>query len=170
MLFLIRYVEEIKGNVDNLVTLCIDEIDADRLALRRRIEDSLQRLEKETLINRSGDNYFFLTNEERDVNREVKAVELDSGAEARQLGDLIFNDVLKERRKYRFAANKMDFSFNRLCDQHPIGNRLDGALLVSVMTPLADEYELYENARCILDSTNEVRAASGPACLCPAPM
>ena len=27
VLFLIRYVEEIKGNVDNLVTLCIDRID-----------------------------------------------------------------------------------------------------------------------------------------------
>ena len=55
VLFLIRYVEEVKGNVDNLVTLCVTEIDADRLALRRKIEGSLQRLEKETLINRSGD-------------------------------------------------------------------------------------------------------------------
>lgn len=155
VLFLIRYVEEIKANVDNMVTLCIDEIDADRLALRRRIEDSLQRLENETLISRSGDNYFFLTNEEQDIKREVNAVELHSGAEARQLGELIFNDVLKDRRKYRFSANKMDFSFNRLCDQHPIGNRLDGALFVSVITPLADEYELYDKARCILDSNNE---------------
>src|SRR5439155_23803114 len=34
ILFLIRYVDEIKGNVDNLVTLSIEEIDADRLALR----------------------------------------------------------------------------------------------------------------------------------------
>ena len=74
VLFLIRYVEEIKGNVNNLVTLCIDEIDADRLALRRKIEESLQRLEKETLISRSGENYFFLTNEERDINREIKLV------------------------------------------------------------------------------------------------
>ena len=28
VLFLIRYVEEMKGNVENLVTLCIDRIDA----------------------------------------------------------------------------------------------------------------------------------------------
>ena len=52
VLFLIRYVDEIKGNVDNLVTLCLDEIDADRLALRKQIEESLERLEKETLISR----------------------------------------------------------------------------------------------------------------------
>jgi Putative inner membrane protein (DUF1819) len=54
VLFLIRYVEEMKGNVDNLVTLCLDQMDGDRLALRRHIEESLGRLEKETLISRNG--------------------------------------------------------------------------------------------------------------------
>ena len=76
VLFLIRYVDEMKGNVDNLVTLCLDQIDGDRLALRRRIEESLGRLEKETLISRSGDIYSFLTNEERDINKEIKQVDL----------------------------------------------------------------------------------------------
>ncbi|MBX3319023.1 MAG: BREX system P-loop protein BrxC [Nitrospira sp.] len=155
VLFLIRYVEEIKGNVDNLVTLCITEIDADRLALRRKIEGSLQRLEKETLINRSGDLYFFLTNEERDINREIKNVDLSSGEEAKLLGELIYNDVLKEQRKHRHAENKMDFAFNRFCDLVPVGNRLDGVLQVSVITPLNDEYELYNNAKCMLDSSPE---------------
>ena len=95
VLFLIRYVDEMKGNVDNLVTLCLDQIDGDRLALRRRIEESLGRLEKETLISRSGDNYFFLTNEERDINKEIKQVDLSSGEEAKLLGEIIFEDVLK---------------------------------------------------------------------------
>ena len=154
-LFLVRYVEEIKTNVDNLVTLCLDEIDADRLALRRKVEASLQRLEHETLISRSGDLYFFLTNEERDINYEIKAVEVASGAESKFLGELIFNDVLKEQRKYRYQANKMDFVFNRFCDLYPEGPRADGALQVSVITPLNDEYDLYDNARCILESGNE---------------
>jgi hypothetical protein len=155
VLFLIRYVEEIKGNVDNLVTLCINEIDVDRLALRRKIEGSLQRLEKETLINRSGDVYFFLTNEERDINREIKNVELSSGQQAKLLGELVYNEVLKEQRKYRYPDNKKDLEFNRFCDLLPIGNRFDGALQVSVITPLNDEYELYDNAKCLLDSSPE---------------
>lgn len=155
VLFLIRYVEEVKGNVDNLVTLCVTEIDADRLALRRKIEGSLQRLEKETLINRSGDVYFFLTNEERDINREIKNVELSSGEEAKLLGELIYNDVLKEQRKHRHPENKMDFAFNRFCDLVPVGNRLDGVLQLSVITPLNDEYGLYDNAKCLLDSSTE---------------
>lgn len=156
VLFLIRYVDEVKGNVDNLVTLCLDQIDADRLALRKTIEASLQRLERETLINRSGDNYFFLTSEERDINREIKNVELGSAEEAKLVGELVFEDVLKGYRKHRFSANKMDFSFNRVCDAHPVGNRTEGALVVSVMSPLADDYELYqEDGKCVLESIRE---------------
>ncbi len=155
MLFLIRYVDEIKGNVDNLVTLSINEIDADRLALRRQIEESLQRLESETLINRNGDNYFFLTNEERDVSREIKGIDLGSAEEAKLLGELIFEDVLKGQRKHRYSKNKMDFSFARICDMHPVGGRVEGGLIVSVVSPLADEYSIYNDPKCVLESTNE---------------
>ena len=155
VLFLIRYVDEVKGNVDNLVTLCLDQIDADRLALRKTIEASLQRLERETLVNRSGDTYFFLTSEERDINREIKNVELGSAEEAQLVGELVFDDVLKGHRKHRFSANKMDFSLNRICDAHPVGNRTEGALIVSIMTPLADDYESYQDGRCVLESSRE---------------
>ena len=155
VLFLIRYVDEVKGNADNLVTLCLDQIDADRLALRKTIGASLQRLERETLVNRSGDTYFFLTSEERDINREIKNVELGSAEEAKFAGELVFDDVLKGHRKHRFSANKMDFSFNRICDAHPVGNRTEGALIVSIMTPLADDYESYQDGRCVLESSRE---------------
>ena len=166
VLFLIRYVDEVKGNVDNLVTLCLDQIDAARLALRKIIEASLQRLERETLINRSGDTYFFLTSEERDINREIKNVELSSAEEAKLLGDLVFDDVLKGQRKHRFSANKMDFSFNRICDEHPVGNRTEGGLIVSIMTPLDDDYESYQDGKCVLESSHDggqvfIRAAGG---------
>ena len=155
VLFLIRYVDEMKGNVDNLVTLCLDQIDGDRLAMRHRIEESLGRLEKETLISRSGDNYFFLTNEERDINKEIKQVDLSSGEEAKLQGEIIFEDVLKGQRKHRFSVNKMDFDFNRRCDLFPIGNQKEGALLVSVISPLADDYENYDKGKAILESSGD---------------
>ena len=98
--------------------------------MRRQIEASLQRLEKETLISRNGDIYFFLTNEERDINQEIKNVILNSGEESRLLGEIIYNDVLKGVRKHRYSANRMDFTYNRLCDRYPHGNRVDGALVV----------------------------------------
>jgi hypothetical protein len=155
VLFLIRYVDEMKGNIDNLVTLCLDTVDADRLALRRKIEASLARLEKETLISRSGDNFFFLSNEEQDINREIKNVELGGGEEEKLLGDIIFVDLLRDQRKHRYLKNKMDYSFNRFCDSHPVGNRVEGALVVSAITPLAEDYDTHTDAQCILDSSQE---------------
>jgi hypothetical protein len=155
VLFLIRYVEEIKGNIDNLVTLCIDRIDADRLSLRRKIEESLARLEKETLVSRSGDSYQFLTNEERDLSKEIKHTELEGSEDSRLLGEIIFEDVLKGQRKHRYTANRMDFDFTRLCDDRPIGNKVDGGLLVSVITPLSDDYPLASDPKCTLESANE---------------
>ena len=154
-LFLIRYVDEIKGNVDNLVTLFIDCIDADRLALREQIEASLLRLEKETLINRNGEDYFFLTNEERDISREIKDVDLSGPEEAKLLGELVFDEVLGGIRKHRFPDNNKDFGLNRMCDAHPHGARTEGDLLVSVITPLADDYEEFNEAKCILQSSTD---------------
>ena len=120
VLFLIRYVEEMKGNVDNLVTLCLEQIDADRLALRRRIEESLGRLEKETLISRNGDDYFFLTNEERDINKEIKAVE----SVERRGGQAARRDDLRRRAEGAAEAplsapTRWTSTFNRLLRPAP---------------------------------------------------
>ena len=152
-LFLIRYVDEITGNVDNLVTLFIDRIDADRLEIRKKIEASLQRLEGQTLVNRNGEDYFFLTNEERDISREIKTVDLASGEETKLLGEIIFDEVLSSLRKYRYPENNKDFGISRLCDLHPYGNRSEGDLIISVVTTLSDEYEAFNEARCITQST-----------------
>ena len=152
-LFLIRYVDEISGNVENLVTLFIDEIDADRLEFRNRIEASLQRLEKQTLVNRNGEDYFFLTNEERDISREIKDVDLNAGEETKLLGELVFDEVIGSLRKYRYPVNNKDFGIARLCDLHPYGSKTEGDLAVSVITPLCEEYDGFNDARCISQST-----------------
>ncbi|EGR1579780.1 BREX system P-loop protein BrxC, partial [Vibrio parahaemolyticus] len=66
-LFMIRYVDEVKSNIDNLVTLCISEIDQDKRALRLAIEARLEVLERNNLIARQNDEYIFLTNEEKEI-------------------------------------------------------------------------------------------------------
>ena len=152
VLFLIRYVADFKGNIDNLVTLCLDQIDCDRLALRRKIEESLGRLENISLINRSGDLYSFLTNEERDIAREIQQIELANGEDSRLLGELVFAEILKDARKHRYAANKMDFEYNRRVDGFPHGQQRDGLLMISILSPFSDDYDSYDRGRCILKS------------------
>jgi hypothetical protein len=153
ILFLIRYVDQqLPGNVDNLVTLCVDQIDADKLAIRKQVEESLARLESETLISRDGDRYFFLTNEEQDIGREIKTVEIPSGAVAREMGRLLFDDILGETRKHTFSATGRDFSFTRSCDGHVMPNP-SGELEVVIVSPLGDSYaELCEDLQACLHS------------------
>src|SRR5208283_3342090 len=45
--------------------------------------------------------------------------------------------------------------FNRKCDQFLIGQHRERALSVSLITPLWDEYDAFDKARGILDSTAE---------------
>jgi hypothetical protein len=152
-LFLIRYVEEITGNVENLITLFVDHIDASRRDFRDKIEASLQRLENQTLVSRNGEDFFFLTNEERDVSREIKDVDLNASEESELLSELIFDDVLKELRKHRYPLNMKDFDVTRMCDQHIYGSKSEGGLILSIVTPMADDYEIYNEAKCINQST-----------------
>ena len=151
-LFLVRYVEEVPGNIDNLVTFFVNEVDADKRAIREEIEQSLLCLEAETLISRNGDLYFFLTNEERDINKEIKSQEYGPGDRQRLLGEVIFEDVLRDLRKYRYPANGKDFDLARLVDLAPIGARVDSALTVSVLTPMAEDYRDFNAARCLQQS------------------
>lgn len=152
-LFLIRYVDEMRASVDNLVTLFVDSIDADRLAIRGQIEQGLQRLENETLIARNGEYFFFLTNEEQDISRDIKKVELNPGDESKLAGDILYLDVLRDQNKHRYAKNQKDFSINRVCDLYPVKNQNEGGLIVSVITPLGDDYPRYDRSRCTLESS-----------------
>lgn len=58
-------------------------------------------------------------------------------------------------RKHRFPDNNKDFGINRLCDLHPHGTRTDGDLVLSVVTPLVDDYALYDDGKCTLQSAAE---------------
>ena len=152
-LFMIRYVDIIKGTLDNLVTLSIEKIDEDKLALRKRIEENLQRLEKESLITRNGDEFLFLTNEERDITKKIKDVNLASSEENKELSTLIFRDLLRDQNKYRHQANKMDYQIGRFLDSHSLDGKYESDLKVEIISPLDTEYNLYTEAYCIGKST-----------------
>lgn len=156
-LFLIRYIEIIKPNIDNLVTLCIDEVDADRLALKRRIEASLARLDKENLINRNGDHYYFLTNEEQDVSRQIKQVDISFGDQTKMLSELLFEEVFGGQSRIRYKPNKTDYDFNRLLDAVPY-KTASHELTLEVVSPLNDDYARFDEARCINRSSEALSA------------
>lgn len=153
-LFMIRYVDLIKGTLDNLVTLSISKIDEDKLALRQCVENSLGRLEKESLITRNGDEYIFLTNEERDITRKIKATDISGSEENKALSQLIFKDILKDQNKYRYPLNGADYSIGRYLDGHS-NDKNEHDLKITVISPLDGEYKQYDDAMCISRSADQ---------------
>lgn len=157
-LFLIKYIPEIvKGSVDNLATLCVNEIDTDKLALKRSIQDSLARLEKENLVNRNGDDWMFLTHEEQDIAREIGHETVSADEQVRKLGSLMFDEVLKGKNKVRHRDSKGDFEFNRLLDGKP-WRATSHELTLEIITELGDDYSRYSDAHCRLLTSGSARA------------
>jgi hypothetical protein len=165
LLFLIRYVDEMPENVDNLVTLCADAIDVDSIALRGRVEAALKRLEDETLIGRSGDRYHFLTDEEQDIGRRIKETRLDPGVDSRFVGRLIYDDILKLTRKHHTAKTQRDIGIHKMCDGHVHGTGAENGLHALIVTPLSLDYDAYNDSKCQLDSIEKliIRVDAGEA-------
>lgn len=154
-LFLIRYVEAVKSTPDNLVTLSVGCIDTDKLALRRQIEDSLNRLERQLLIARNGDEFIFLTNEEKEIENEIRHTEIESSEQTHKLSLIVFDTLLQRQTAYRYPLNKQDFRVSRFCNGHP----RDGAnledLVVKVLSPLDPSYDSFNHEPHCLSHTLE---------------
>ncbi|MDO7643461.1 MAG: BREX system P-loop protein BrxC [Reinekea forsetii] len=152
-LFMIRYVDLVKGTIDNLITLSLQTIDEDKVILRKQVVTSLQLLEKQCLITLNGHEYLFLTNEERDITRKIKATDISSSEETKALMDIIYKELLGDRNKFRYPVNKQDYDVGRYLDGHTLDGRYEADLKMEVLSPLDSDYSLYSEAACINRST-----------------
>lgn len=135
LLFLIKYVKEMPASLENIATLMVDHIDADKLELKKTIEMSLTRLMGQTLIQKNGDEYIFLTNDEQDVNREIKNMHVETSEVILNIGEEIFDGIYKDK-KFRYSA-KHHFPFNAFIDDRPVRTQ-SSDIGIRVLTPYAD--------------------------------
>ncbi len=80
LLYLVRYIDDIKATLDNLVIMMADDIRVDKITLREAVRDSLDRLMSQNNIGRTGDAYNFLTDEEQDIQREIRNTPVDTSS------------------------------------------------------------------------------------------
>ena len=132
VLFMIKYVKEIKATSKNITTLMISNIYDDRLELNSKVDKSLKRLEEQTLIQKNGEIYSFLTNEEQDINREIKNQIVDPGEVLDNAANRIFTEIYPKN-KYKFS-NRYNFQFNQSIDDKKINNR-DFDIGMRIITP-----------------------------------
>ena len=138
VLFMIKYVKEIKANVDNLTTLMISGIYDERVEVRKKVEQSLKRLIGETLVQKNGEIYIFLTNEEQEINNAINNETVEMGEIIGEVSMVIFEEIYKEK-KFRYS-NRYMFPFNqKVDDRFYKGNQTNGIGL-TVITPYGGEY------------------------------
>ena len=53
-LFMIKYVKEIKANLENITSLMVSNVNDDRIELSGKVEDALKRLVRQTLVQKNG--------------------------------------------------------------------------------------------------------------------
>lgn len=136
VLFMIKYVKEIPANIENLATLMVGHIDEDKIDLKKKIEDSLKRLIKETLVQKNGDQYIFLTHEEQDINREIKSIHVDIAEVVQKAAEIIFEEIYPDK-KFKYSA-QYNFPFNQTVDDRVYRSLATNDIGVRVVTPYYD--------------------------------
>lgn len=116
-LFLLRSSQEtMPTNLDNLAVLSVSNLSDNILEIKKQLADSLKRLEDRILIQKLGDNYRFLTDEEQDINREIKSQTFDPNDITATLGEVLRGTV---DTKYRYSNGRV-FSLDLYMDDNKI--------------------------------------------------
>jgi len=126
-LFLVKYIKDFRATAKNLRILMLDGFNADIKSLTRQVEEALELLEQQTYIQRHGDEYEFLTNEEKDVESEIKATEIDLSEAADELAKIAFDQILKIQ-KVNYDTNGQNYPFCRKLDDQLYGREQELAI------------------------------------------
>ncbi len=121
--------------------LMADDIRSDKITLREKVRESLGRLMSQNYIGRTGDTYNFLTDEEQDIQRDIKNIPVDTANIVEHIAHIIFGDIYTAR-KYRYG--KYDFAFDQMVDGVMVGPATGGMGLrfLTVATDAAEKSEL----------------------------
>lgn len=136
-LFLVKYVKEFKATLRNLSVLMLERFGDDLPAQRKRLEAALNLLEQQTYIQRNGDVYEYLTDEEKDIEEEIKNTEVETADLLKEMETQLFDGVIRQR-KIRHG-NGQDYAYTRKMDDRALSREHE--LAIHIVTPLSDNFD-----------------------------
>ena len=147
LLYLVRYIEDVKANIENIAILMIDDIHTDKIALRASITASLERLLTQNYISRNGDTYAFLTDEEQDIAIDIKNTPVDSAQIVQSISQTVYGEIYPAK-KYKYG--KYDFAYDQYVDE-TLNGASTGGMRLRIVTVASDLYGV-DTQRLILES------------------
>lgn len=138
-LFMIKYVMEIESNIDNITSLMIENIDDDRIELKGKVEEAIKILMNQMLVQKNGNLYVFLTDEEQEINNEIEKENVEMSEVITKISEMIFEDIFTEK-KYRYPefGGRYSFSFNQIVDDRPYKSNQTCDIGLRILTPWYD--------------------------------
>lgn len=132
-LFLLKYVKGFPSTLDNITRVMLPTLDTDFPAYRSEIQEALNKLVRQSYIEKAAnDEYHYQTNEEKDIETEIKNEELRPEATNEELKK-IFRDEIFSDSKIKLSNFKI-FSFGRMVDEVMDGR--DSEMFIHFITPL----------------------------------
>src|SRR5690606_20164884 len=95
-LFLVKYYSNFKTTKRNISVLMIDKINIDLKKHEQDLDEALNLLENQSYVQRSGDIYEFLTDEEKDVEEEIKNTPVDDQQVTQLLKEIFYDEIIKD--------------------------------------------------------------------------
>ena len=147
LLYLVRYIDDIKANIDNIAILMIDDIRTDKIALRTSVTESLERLLSQNYISRNGDTYAFLTDEEQDIAIDIRNTVVDSAQVTASIAQTVFGEIYPAK---KFKYGKYDFPYDQYVDE-TLNGSASGGMRLRIVTVASDYYGAPDQ-KLIMDS------------------
>ena len=145
VLFMIKYVDKVVvANIDNITSLMASNIDDDRIALKEKVEDALKVLMRQNLVQKNGDIYVFLTDEEQEINREIESQSVEMAEIINKASEMIFQDIITDKDlangkyKYNKFNGRYAFNYNQIVDERPFKSTQKYDIGVHIITPASD--------------------------------
>ena len=139
ILFLLKNIKEVPTNIDNISTLYVSNIKDDKIAIKNEVTEALRRLEAQTLIQRNNDEYKFLTDEEQEIDREIKQIAIDQSEITNYLKRIIFDYIYTDS---KFTYKNRNFALSKYIDNIKYSQEYEIGIKVVTTSPDRDDTEI----------------------------
>ncbi len=145
-LFLVKYEKRLKTTVDNIAILMLPSLDVDLIQFKKQIQEALNILESHTYIQRTATGvYEYLTNQEKDIENEIKNTDVEAGAAQRLIQSILFGDLYNQPKIPVGTGKYQLFEYGKKCDGSMSGQEKE--IYLHFITPLCSDDIIRNNIK-----------------------
>lgn len=141
VLFLVKYVKNFSATAHNLRVLLFDTFQSDMKTFDNSINEALNYLEQRAFVQRDGKTFSYLTDEEKEIEKSIRGLAVDTSAITSEIDKLVFQRALSiSTGKMKIGIYDQDFPFVRFVDHSMIGQSQE--ISVRIITPYHDTQDI----------------------------